>query len=95
MRKWAFIVAVFGIFLLFLILIFGKKEIILGKVTDERVLSDGKTKVLGIEGYNLSLYCSSCGGVKYLGKEVAVEGYLDYYNNKAEIRVLRIEVKNS
>jgi hypothetical protein len=103
MRKIAFIIAISGIFFLFLILAFSKPLAVynssdLSKLTDNtkvsttgKVISErilyGTTKLLKLDN-NIELVCSSC--PSYANKTIQVIGTAEKYLNKTQVQVLRI-----
>lgn len=99
MRKWAFILFIVGMFVLFVFLMRGAREIesfegleinekvlVSGLVVEERVLYEG-TKLFELEnGMELVCECNE----QLEGKEIEAEGVVSEYEGKKQLTVLRI-----
>lgn len=104
MRRWAFTVAILGIFVLSFFLNFGGKEISDGKklekleintrvfvsgiVESERTISNGR-KLMNLEN-RIVLVCE-CSGI-FVNEKVFVEGVVSEFEEEKQITVLRISV---
>jgi hypothetical protein len=101
MRRWAFILAILGIFLLFLVLFFSGEE----KITDsDKLMSlEENTKVIvrgeiieeRIFGQNYILIMDNgieliCNCRGYSGKNISATGIVSEFNGKKRIEVLRL-----
>ena len=102
MRRFAFVIAIVGLFLLALLLNQKPKEvsdyeglrnfeinskvIVEGRVVSEKLIYDGN-KILTLDnGLELICECSE----NFKGKIVEVVGIVEEYNDKKQIRVLRL-----
>lgn len=67
-----------------------QKVILTGKVTKET--SSGKSKILEIN--SVIAYCQSCPFKSYQGKNLSIEGIIDRFSGKTEIKALRLKLLN-
>jgi len=102
MRRFAFVIAITGLFFLLVMINIGAKEIfsyeelyelevntkvvVSGRVVDERVIFEG-TKIFVLRG-GIELICDCL--VNLEGEDVNVEGIVEEYEGKKQVRVLRI-----
>ena len=104
MKRIALLIAVMGLFVLGLLMLNLKavevgneddlkklevntKVIVEGRVAEERVLYLG-TKLLIINDLEVICECSE----SFKGRRIRVEGLVDEFNGKRQVRVLKIEV---
>jgi len=104
MRRFAFIVAIVGLFVFALLLNFGGKEMknyedleklevnqrvsVSGKVIDERVVFGNERVLMLNNGIEMICECDR----SYKGSVVEVEGVVEEYKEKRQVRVLKIIV---
>jgi len=102
LRKYAFIVAILGIAVLLGLLILSPKELDSSDELDsmeinEKVVLEGKVeserdfggfRIMGIEGKDFKVICEC--EESYLDKEVEILGLVEEFNDKKQVRVLRI-----
>lgn len=104
MRRWAFAIAILGMFVMALLLnkkpleVNNLKDIenlevntrvaVSGKVLSERALY-GETKMLSL-GNKIPLICECA--EKYVNETVSVNGIVEEYEGKKQVRVLKIGV---
>jgi len=99
LKKMSFVLTMVGIVVLLILLTFPaeilrnidegdlkEKVYFEGEVSNER--SIGESKLINIDGIEVICDCRE----SYLGKEVRIEGLVDSYNGKRQIRALKIEV---
>ncbi|MFH1425682.1 MAG: hypothetical protein ABIG28_03075 [archaeon] len=99
MRRWAFVIFIIGMFVLLLFLgksgervenleglVENSKVIVSGEVVSERVIYEG-TKLFVLDS-GIELVCSCLGS--FVGEEVEVEGVVEGYEGKKQVRVLEI-----
>lgn len=102
MRRFAFAIALIGLFILAVLLALeplkvddpedlenfeaNKKVFVEGRVVEGRVLSSG-TKVLNLDN-GIILVCACSGNFK--GKIVFAEGFISVFNDKRQVTALRI-----
>ncbi|MCH7567849.1 MAG: hypothetical protein IIA87_00335 [Nanoarchaeota archaeon] len=105
MRRISFIIVILGIFVLLVLLIFPPIEIeeiesldeievnekisLSGEVIDERIFEDFKILKIG----EIEVVCNCPIGESYLGKNVSVIGLVEEFNERKQIRVLRLLVE--
>ena len=103
MRKEAFIVAMLGLSILFILIVLPGKEIfnleeleemdlkekivLRGFVDGERVFEN--FRILSVDGVEVICDCLS-----FLEKEVEVVGFVEEFNGKKQVRALRISILN-
>jgi len=104
LRKYAFIVAILGIAVLLGLLILSPRElgsldeldsiginekvVLEGKVESEREFGD--FKVLSVRGIEIVCECGGEDDESYLDKEVKIIGLVEEFNDRKQVRVLRI-----
>jgi hypothetical protein len=102
MRRWAFVLMIVGMFILFLFLIKDPVEvdsysdleeleinqmiIMKGELVSERIIYEG-TKLFGINN-DIELICECLDN--YEGKEIEVVGVVEEYNGRKQVRVSSI-----
>ena len=101
MRRWAFIIAILGMFVLLVLMNFSGKEIgsyseleeleinqkvyLSGKVVSERAAGE---KIILTLDKNITLICDCDWSFK--DKEISVVGIVGEYENRKQVQVLRI-----
>jgi hypothetical protein len=102
MRRWAFVVAILGMFVLLFFLSYGEKEVdslegleinqrvlVGGTVVEERAISGGR--ILRLEN-GIEVVCECVGSFK--GREVSVIGIVSEFEGEKQVDVLRIAAQS-
>ena len=103
LRSGSFVVAVLGVSILVVLLIFpggefrdleslrdNEKVVFSGRVEGERI--SGNFKILRLVGKDFDVVCSCEGSGSFLGDEVEIEGLVDEFREEKQVRVLKIKI---
>lgn len=101
MRRWAFVIAMLGMFVLVLFFSVGPEEVesveglvvnknvlLNGIVVEERVIYEGVKVLILDSGIELVCECDE----SFVDRRVRVEGVVEEFDGRKQVRVLRIEV---